>query len=57
MVVDTKYYNILEIKPDADELIIKKVSLMSLYCLKVGLIFDRHTDGLQFWFLAPLCAS
>jgi hypothetical protein len=56
MVVDTRYYDTLQIKTDADELTIKKVLLSRLYCISLLTIFvSRHTDARLFWYGLP-CA-
>ena len=53
MVVDTRYYDILQIKADADELTIKKVLcfLLALSFMADLLLACRPTDAKLFWYV------
>ena len=55
MVVDTRYYDILQIKTDADELTVKKVlSFHFRFPLRLILsLFCRHIDAKLFWYATP----
>ena len=55
MVVDTRYYDILQINADADELTIKKaLSFHFHFSARLILsLFCRHTDAKLFWYAIP----
>lgn len=50
MVVDTKYYDVLQIPPTADELSIKKVSASCPFPFDADVALrNRHTGVRRYW--------